>query len=95
VEVEKHAVFSKRLEASEGIMQAAMHATLPASVADGGRFNSTRLQDAQTAKNVTKGMNPGKTSITNTEKDKARKQRTVLMRVNRLNRESPLATVIV
>jgi hypothetical protein len=55
-------------------MQAAMHAKFPASVADGGRFNSTRLQDAKTAKNVTKGKNPGKkTSETNTEKDKARK----------------------
>ena len=74
VEVEKHSVFSKRLESSEGIMQAAMHAKLPVSVADGGRFNSTRLQDAQTAKNVTKGKNPRKkTSETNTEKDKAQK----------------------
>ena len=74
VKVEKSSVFSKRLESSEGIMQAAMHAKLPVSVADGGKFNSTRLQDAQTAKNVTKGKNPGKkTSETNTEKDKARK----------------------
>ena len=74
VKVEKHSVFSKRLESSEGIMQAAMHAKLPVSVADGGRFNSTRLQDAQTAKNVTKGKNPRKkTSETNTEKDNAQK----------------------
>jgi hypothetical protein len=73
LEVEKHAVFSKRLEQSEGIMQAAMRAKLPASVAKGGIFSFTRLQDAKPAKKATNGKKQGKKIVTNIDRDKAQK----------------------